>query len=170
MSKQNGMIRQFKEQWEEERRRHNLEWAKSMDKWGDLDYLVYSNLSELVEEKFNTEIVDITLRHVKRLKDGQTKTFGVIAVSEEYIFLNKANNRLRREVVDELLGEISLFWEHFPMYRNKKLVGVLTCIYYDEPAVTYAEQNGFLVAGVGLELLEVKNRADFEPKIWLYNP
>jgi hypothetical protein len=36
--------------------------------------------------------------------------------------------------------------------------------------MTYAERKGFLVLGVGMEIMEIKNRDDFEPKIWIYNP
>lgn len=171
MIEPNGNTGHSREQWKEEILRNNLEYAKSIDKWGDMDYvLVYSNLPELVEKKFNIRIVEQVLRHEIWLTDGQTKTFGVTIASEEYVFLNKTANRLRREEINELFEEISLFWEFFPKYQGKKLIGVLTCIYYDEPVLAYAEQNGFMVVGVGFELLEIKNRADFEPKIWLYTP
>jgi hypothetical protein len=161
---------QSREKREEDIRRNNLEWAKAIDKWGGLDYyLTYSNLPELVEEKFNTKIVEQTLRHEIRLKDGQIKTFGVTVASKEYVFLTKTDYRLRRQEINELCEEISIFWEHFPRYRNKKLVGVLACVYCDEPDISYAEQNGFLVVGVGFEPLEIKNRADFEPKVWVHN-
>jgi len=170
MIKPNRNTGQSREQWEEEIRRNNLEWAKSIDKWGDMDYtLVYSNLPELVEEKFNIHIMEQALRHEIRLKDGQTKTYGVIVASKEYVFLNKTAYRLRHEEINELSEEISLFWEYFPRYKDKKLVGVLACVYCDEPNISYAEQKGFLVVGVGFELLEIKNHPDFEPKVWADN-
>lgn len=170
MSRPNRNTGQSGEKWEEEIHRDNLEWAKSINKWGDIDYaLVYSNLPELVEKKFNITIMEQVLRHEIRLKDGQIKTFGVTIASKEYVFLNKTSHRLRREEVSELSDEINIFWEYFPRYRDKKLVGVVTCVYCNEPDITYAEQKGFLVAGVGFELLEIKNHPDFEPKVWIYN-
>ena len=45
----------------------------------------------------------------------------------------------------------------------------MASLYIDQLVMTYAERNGFLVLGVGMEIMEIKNLPDFEPKVWVYN-
>jgi hypothetical protein len=45
-------------------------------------------------------------------------------------------------------------------------VGILASLAVDDSVLSYAEKQGFLVLAVGDELMEIKNRPDFEPKRW----
>jgi hypothetical protein len=45
-------------------------------------------------------------------------------------------------------------------------VGILASLAVDDSVLSYAEKQGFFVLAVGDELMEIKNRPDFEPKRW----
>ena len=45
-------------------------------------------------------------------------------------------------------------------------MGIPASLAVDDSVLNYAEKQGFLVLAVGDELMEIKNRPDFEPKRW----
>lgn len=51
-------------------------------------------------------------------------------------------------------------------YDALPLVGILASLAVDDSVLNYAERRGFFVMAVGDELMEIKNRPDFEPKRW----
>ena len=164
-------MRESKKSQENQILQMNKHWGDLANKWGTLvEDLVFPSFPEVIFKRFNEEIVDKMIRRVRKLPDGRRKEFDLIAISTQHIFLNSTKSQLTSQYVDEFVEEIGMFWEFFPQYRDKKLIGVMASPYIDESVLTYAERNGFLVLGIGMEILEIKNRADFEPKIWLYNP
>lgn|GEM_PF-1391584 len=46
------------------------------------------------------------------------------------------------------------------------LVGILASLAVEKSVLTYAERQGFLMLAAGDELMEVKDRPDFEPERW----
>ena len=65
-----------------------------------------------------------------------------------------------------LILQIERFREFFPEYAALPVVGLLATLSVDDSVLRYAERNGSLVAAVGEEVMELKNRADFEPRRW----
>ncbi len=152
-----------------ETRRMNQRWGEVVNKWGKLvEDIVFPNFAAIIKQKYNVTIKDLMVRRILELADGQTKEFDLIGITNEYIFLNSTKSTLKNKHVDEFIKEIDLFWEIFPEFRRLKLIGVLASIYIDKSVISYAEKKGFLVIGIGLELMEIKNDANFEPKIWIY--
>ena len=45
-------------------------------------------------------------------------------------------------------------------------MGIFASLAVDDSVLNYSEKQGFLVLAVGDELMEIKNRPDFEPKRW----
>jgi len=147
----------------------NKQWGDLANKWGTLvEDLVFPSFTQVIFKKFNEEIVDKMIRRLRKLPDGRRKEFDLIAISRQHVFLNSTKSQLTSQYVDDFVKEIGLFWEFFPQYRDKKLIGVMASPYIDESVLTYAERNGFLVLGIGMEIMEIKNRVDFEPKTWVY--
>lgn len=154
---------------EKQIRQMNKQWGELANKLGTLvEDLVIPGLPHIVSQKFSVKIERAMPRLKQKANNGGMKEFDLIALSKEYVFLNSTKSTLKSQNVDEFVEEISLFWELFPEYRNKKLIGILASLYIDESVMIYAERNGFLVLGVEMEIMEIKNRPDFEPKIWVY--
>jgi len=166
----NEMRESYKSQ-EEQTRQMNKQWGDLANKWGTLvEDLVIPSFPRIISDKFNVSLERTMPRIKQKSEDGREKEFDLVAVSKEFVFLNSTKSKLRSQYVDDFVEEIKLFWELFPEYRNKQLIGIMASLYIDESVMTYAERKGFLVLGVGIEIMEIKNHSEFEPKIWIYNP
>jgi hypothetical protein len=164
-------MREYKNEQEKKTRQMNKQWGDLANKWGTLvEDLVFPSIPQIILQKFNEDVEDNMVRRKRKLPEGRTKEFDLIALSKEHVFLNSTKSTLKSQYVDDFVEEINLFWELFPEYRNKKLIGIMASLYIDESVMSYAERTSFLVLGVGMEVMEIKNRAEFEPKIWIYNP
>ena len=73
---------------------------------------------------------------------------------------------LRSADVDSFVADIAAFHTFFPEHDALPLVGILASLAVEKNVLAYAEKQDFLVLAVGDELMEVKNRPDFEPKRW----
>jgi hypothetical protein len=73
---------------------------------------------------------------------------------------------MRSEDIRAFITDIANFRDFFPKYKEKKIIGILATLNLDPRLVKNAERQGFLVLGVGHEIMEVKNRAGFKPKEW----
>lgn len=170
-------MRDFKDEMRESKRSQenqilqmNKHWGDLANKWGTMvEDLVFPSFPRIILEKFNEKIEDKMIRRERQLPDGRRKEFDLIAISKQHVFLNSTKSKLTSQYVDDFIEEIGLFWKFFPQYRDKKLIGIMASPYIDESVITYAERNGFLVLGIGMEIMEIKNHPDFEPKVWVYN-
>jgi hypothetical protein len=163
------LMRESKKSQEEQTLQMNKHWGDLANKWGTLvEDLVFPSFPSVIYKKFNEEIVDKMTRRVRKLPDGRIKEFDLIAISRQHVFLNSTKSQLTSHYVDEFVEDIGLFWNFFPQHRDKKLIGVMASPYIDESVLIYAERNGFLVLGIGMEIMEIKNRPDFQPKTWVY--
>ena len=163
-------MRLFKDEMKAENLRMNKQWGDLANKMGTMvEDLVFPSISRIVMEKYNLTLERIMVRIKQRLKDGRTKEFDLIAVSEQFVFLNSTKSTLDNRDVKDFIKDIGLFWEFFPEYRNKKLIGLLASLYVDKSVITYAQRNGFIVLGVGIEIMEIKNKPDFKAREWIYN-
>ncbi|MBC8184424.1 hypothetical protein H8E88_25290 [candidate division KSB1 bacterium] len=163
-------MRDYKDSQQKQTLNMNKQRGELANKMGTMvEDLVIPSVSRIIDEKFEIEIEDLTPRHKRKLADGRTKEFDLIAISGECVFLNSTKSTLNSKDVNAFVKEISQFLEFFPEYRSKKLIGLLASLYVDKSVMSYAERKGFLVLAVGMEIMEIKNRPDFEPKRWIYN-
>jgi len=176
-----GEMREFKDEMrvfkdevradQEASRRERIEMNR---KWGDLanklgtivEDLVYPSLSRIVRETFGEEPRDIVVRFKRRLSGGRREEIDALAVTAKLIVLNSTKATLRSADVDGFILQIERFREFFPEYAALPVAGLLATLSVDDSVLRYAEQNGSLVAAVGEEVMELKNRADFEPRRW----
>ena len=159
----------FKDWQKEQTFQMNKQWGDLANKMGTMvEDLVFPSISKIVSEKYNLTLEWIMVRVSKKLKDGRIKEFDLIAISQEFVFLNSTKSTLDSVDVKDFVKEIGLFWEFFPEYRGKKLIGLLASLNVNKSVLTYAERKGFLVLGVGMEIMEIKNQPDFKAKEWIY--
>lgn len=157
---------------QEASRRERIEMNR---KWGDLanklgtmvEDLVYPSLARIVKERFGQEPRDLVVRFKRRLSDGRREEIDALAVTDELILLNSTKATLRSADVDGFVEQIERFREFFPEYASLPVVGLLATLSVDDSVLRYAERSGFLVAAVGEEVMELKNRVDFEPQRWV---
>lgn len=157
----------FKKEMREERIQLNQRMGELARKLGTItESLVYPSIPRIIKETFGLEADDIMVNRERRGKDGAWKEFDIIALGGELVFLVSTKTTLRNKYVDEFIVDIDIFREYYPEYRERKLVGILAALTVPEDQLRYAEKKGFLVLGIGEEIMEVKNRKGFKPKLW----
>jgi hypothetical protein len=145
----------------------NRQWGAMANKLGTIvEDLVYPSMVRLVQETLGEETVDLTIRHKRRLPDGRVQEFDAIAATPTQVVLNSTKATLRSADVDAMIPHIAAFREFFPEYRGRPVVGLLATLSVEESVLNYAERQGFLVAAVGDQLMEIKNRPGFVPTRW----
>jgi hypothetical protein len=160
-------MRVFKDEMQNEVKRSNKQWGEMARKMGTMvEDLVYPSLERIIQEMFGMETDELKIRIKRKLKDGQRREFDAIALAGEYVFLNSTKSTLKNSYVNDFVEEIKIFRIFFPEYAERKLIGILATLFINESVLKYAEKKGFLVLGVGEELMEVKNRKGFKPKEW----
>ena len=170
MSDFKNEMREYRDRQDGERLRMNRQWGDLANKLGTVvEDLVFPSFERIVLERFNKEIETLMPRLKRKLQDGRKKEFDIVGIAGDFVFLNSTKTTLKSQYVDDFINEIKLFWEFYPEYRNKTLIGILASLYIDKSVIKFAEKKGFLVIGVGYEIMEIKNRADFEPKKWTYD-
>ncbi len=165
-------MRVFKDEVRADQEASRRERIEMNRKWGDLanklgtmvEDLVYPSLARIVKERFDQEPRDLVVRFKRRLPDGRREEIDALAVTDELILLNSTKATLRSADVDGFVQQIERFRDFFPEYAALPVVGLLATLSVDDSVLRYAERSGFLVAAVGEEVMELKNRADFEPQ------
>jgi hypothetical protein len=82
------------------------------------------------------------------------------------VVLNYINATLDSRDVNRFVQGIERSREIFPEYTSRPIVRVLATLSVKPSVLACAEQTGFLVLGVGDQVMEVKNRPDFVPRHW----
>lgn len=160
-------MRTFKDEMRQQSRDMNRKWGEVSNKLGTMvEDLVAPSLPRIVEEQLREIVHDLMPRRKRRLADGRVKEFDAVAVTSNLVCLNSTKATLRSADVDRFVEDIAVFREFFPEYDALPLVGILASLAVDDSVLNYAERRGFFVLAVGDELMEIKNRSDFEPKRW----
>ena len=145
----------------------NRKWGEISNKLGTMvEDLVSPSLPRIIEAKLRETVLDLMPRRKRRLADGRVREFDAVAVTANLVCLNSTKATLRSADVDRFVEDIATFREFFPEYNALPLVGILASLAVDDSVLNYSEEQGFLVLAVGDELMEIKNRPDFEPKRW----
>jgi len=157
----------FKDEVRQQNRDMNRQWGEISNKLGTMvEDLVSPSLPRIIEAKLRETVLDLMPRRKRRLADGCVREFDAVAVTANLVCLNSTKATLRSADVDRFVEDIAVFREFFPEYNALPLVGILASLAVDDSVLNYSEEQGFLVLAVGDELMEIKNRPDFEPKRW----
>jgi hypothetical protein len=159
-------MRAFKDEMRAENREMNLRWGQLANRLGTLvEDLVAPSLPRIVKEVLGLEIDDLFVRY-RRRRSGGTYEYDAIALAGDLAVLNYTQATLDSRDVERFIQDIGRFREGFPEYAARPIVGVLATRSLEPSVLAYAEKTGFLVLGVGDQLMEVKNRPGFVPKRW----
>ena len=160
-------VRADREASRREREEMNRKWGELSRKLGTMvEDLVYPSLSRIFEETFGEAPRDIIIRFKRRLPGGRNEEIDALAATDQLVVLNSTKATLRSDDVDDFIKQIGRFRELFPEYGALPVVGLLATLSVDDSVLRYAERNGFLVAAIGEQLMELKNRPGFEPRRW----
>ncbi|KJR43026.1 hypothetical protein MCHI_001044 [Candidatus Magnetoovum chiemensis] len=168
---QDKKLEKWKAEWKEEVKQMNKKWGEISNKLGTIvEDLVYPSIGRIIKEKYGVVASGVYLRALKRLNDGREKEFDAYAITRDYVFLNSTKATLDSNDVKTFIADINDFRLFCPEYNDKPLIGILASLQVHNSVLAYAEKLGYMVLGVGFELMEVKNTEGFEPKLWYHRP
>ncbi|MEW6097400.1 MAG: hypothetical protein AB1567_12915 [bacterium] len=75
-------------------------------------------------------------------------------------------SRLQASDVQEFIERLDSFFDFFPEYADRELIGLVGGIRIDGGVEKYAERQGFYVIGSSGDVVKLLNKKDFKPKIW----
>lgn len=161
-------IKEFKDETRQANREMNRQWGELANRRGTLvEDLMAPSLPRIVQEMLGQEVADLSVRRKRRLQDGRTWEFdGIVVTAGGQVGLNSTKSTLHSVDVDHFAKEVAAFREFFPEYANYPVVGILASLSVEESVLNYAERCGLVVLGIGDELMEIKNRPGFSPKLW----
>lgn len=151
-------MRAFKDVTERDRREMNRKWGDLANKLGTMvEDLVAPSLPRLIEARFGAPVLDLSIRHKRRLSNGESREFDAIAQTDTLVFLNSTKASLRGTDVDRFIDDITAFRRFFPEHAERPLIGILATLAVDEGMLAYAARQGFLVLAVGDQVMEIQN-------------
>ncbi|KJR43867.1 hypothetical protein MCHI_000234 [Candidatus Magnetoovum chiemensis] len=149
----------------------NKKWGEMSHKLGTIvEDLVYPSIERIIKEQYGVVTNGVYLRAIKRLDDGREKEFDAYATTKDYVFLNSTKATLDSDDVKDFIADIKDFRVFCPEYNDKPLIGMLASLQIHDSVLAYAQKLGYMVLGVGFELMEVKNTEGFKPKLWYHRP
>jgi len=92
--------------------------------------------------------------------------FDAIARCGDYALVNETKTTLRPEQVKEFLAKLAMARDYFPQLVGKQIIGAIASLRIEPSLIKHASNQGLLVLALGEGMLQLKNEADFQPKIF----
>jgi len=92
--------------------------------------------------------------------------FDAIARCGDYALVNETKTTLRPEQVKEFLAKLAMARDYFPQLVGKQIIGAISSLRIEPSLIKHASNQGLLVLALGEGMLQLKNEADFQPKIF----
>ena len=160
-------MKDFKDESELDRKKMNKQWGELANKMGTIvEDITAPSLPRIVRELYGKE-PELMMQNVeKKLKDGSSKEFDIIAILDDFLFVNSTKSTLRNEDIPSFVDDIQQLRVFFPEYKNKRIIGFIASLSVQENILKQAEKKGFYVMALGDDLMDLVNSKDFKPKEW----
>jgi predicted RNase H-like nuclease (RuvC/YqgF family) len=164
MSEFKEEMRVFKDETQEENRRMNRRWGELANKMGTLaEDLVAPSIPRIMSEIVGCpegERAFLTVRSSRRLPNGESREFDVIAGCGDLLLINETKTRLGPRDVSEFIQALERAREFLPEYADRKIVGALASFYVDPSVVTYGERAGLIMLGMADDVMTLLSTAE----------
>jgi len=157
----------FKEEMRQSKRELDKKWGELSNKLGTMaEDLVAPSIPRILKQVTGcTSEIEYSAVRVRKNKP-KNQEFDVIAVCENYVFINETKSSLRSEYINTFYELMQGIHDYFPEFPEKKFIGAIASLYVDEALVRQGEKLGLIVLGFGEELMDVLNSPDFVPKLF----
>ena len=157
---------ELKQELQNESRKLNQHLASLSDKMGTMaEDMVAPSIPRILKEVVGctqeAEMIGVRIR--KRLADGRSQEYDVVATCQNYILINETKSRLRPEHLQPFRELLQNAHDFFPEYKNHQVIGALATFYVDPSLIKAGERQGFIMLGVIDGLMEPLNQAGFVP-------
>jgi len=158
-------MQEFKEEMRHSKREMDKKWGELSNKLGTMaEDLVAPSIPRILKQVMRCDSA-IKYSAVRvRKTEPQNQEFDVVAVCENYVFINETKSTLRSEHVNHFYELMQRIHDYFPEFEGKQFIGAIASLYVNETLVRQGEKLGLVVLGFGEELMDVLNSPGFTPK------
>ena len=110
--------------------------------------------------------VHTVARNVQGDRNGRATEVDILVVNTDHVVAIEVKTRPRITHVDDHLDRLAMFKEIFPEYGDRKLLGAIAGILFDENVARYTYQRGLFVLGQSGDAVTILNDGKFQPKVW----
>ncbi len=156
---------EFREENERDRKEFRRSLADISRKMGTLaEDLVAPSIPRILAEiaHCSDEPTMLGVRIRKRLADGRSQEYDVVATCDDFLLINETKSRLHPEDISDFVQELQNAHDFFPEYPASRIIGALATFYVDPSLVTHGERQGLIMLGVIDGLMEVLNTDQFQ--------
>jgi len=102
--------------------------------------------------------------HVER--DGDSMEIDLLVVNTTDAILVETKSELKVDDVNEHVSRLVRFKKLRPQYACFQVMGALAAMVLPEDAARYAYRQGLFVLGQSSDTVNIRNDAEFKPKVW----
>jgi uncharacterized protein YukE len=136
----------------------NRKWSELAIKMGTVaEDIVAPGIPYAIKKYFNLEVEDLMVRRRKKLPDGRVQEYDVIAVAGDYVFVVEVKTKFKTHHIEESVSIFQKFFDFFPEFKNKTLIGMIASFYLTEDLINLASRNRILAVRMGGSYLEILN-------------
>ena len=136
----------------------NKRWSELAIKMGTVaEDIVAPGIPYAIKKYFDLEVEDLMVRRRKKLPDGRVQEYDVIAVAGDYVFVVEVKTKFKTHHIEESVSMFQKFFDFFPEFKNKTLVGMIASFYLTEDLINLASKNKILAIRMGGSYLEILN-------------
>jgi hypothetical protein len=110
--------------------------------------------------------VHTVARNVQGERNGRATEIDILVVNTDHVVAIEVKTRPRIAHIDQHLERLAIVKEIFPEYGERKLLGAIAGIIFDENVARYAYQRGLFVLGQSGDVVTLLNDDKFQPKVW----
>jgi len=160
-------MQEFKAEMRKSKRDMDKKWGELSNKLGTMaEDLVAPSIPRILRQVTGCTLeIEYSAVRVRKSKP-KNQEFDVVAVCENYVFINETKSTLRSEYINDFNDKMQNIHDYFPEFNEKKFIGVIASLYVEENLVRQGEKLGLVVLGFGEELMDVLNRPGFVPKLF----
>ncbi|NJL74000.1 MAG: hypothetical protein HC892_02060 [Saprospiraceae bacterium] len=148
-----------------EREKEMKEFRKELggisNKMGTLvEDLIAPAIKPLIQRYFGEELIDVSTRRRRKLKQAQVEgEFDIVALSEQKVYVVSVKSSPKMQHIDEVVQEVSKrFKILFPEYSNLENIFMLGALSLEKELIDYAtSQNVYVLAYREWDYMDVLN-------------
>jgi hypothetical protein len=153
----------FEQDMRDARRALDKKWGDLANKLGTIiEDILAPNVQRMAREHFHFEtILDFMIRRCRHRPDRPeiVGEFDVLVVGAGAVILGEAKSSPSLEYVDDFQAKMATFFDFFPEYRGKRLIGIFGSWAIPDLLVHRLTEHGLYAMRMGEDTMELANAA-----------
>lgn len=171
--------REQREQWQQAALRRELEDKRMQEKLDKLSKnigAIGNRLGDFVQDMVEPAVVNLfrsrgldvheVVVGYQVNRDNEAFEVDLLVINDGDAIAVECKSRPNRDDVDEHLQRLAKVRRHAALVRDKRLLGAMAGMKFDEDTARYAASCGLYVLRQNGDIVQLANTPDFEPRYW----